>query len=200
MEDGYEQWGPHSDNRDPSREETTTDDTELAAAAAAAAAAQHSGVGDGEAVNDINSPSSTESASLLRLEPLPLYRDEPIVVPHTFDIMLGRGRGSSQHPGNQRFHLIVRMNIPRFQAASRTERTTLATEIVAQMKETGRFIRFNTRLQSWEVVDDRQAREKVDQAFRYHDRQIQNSYNGGGVAGSQSMEAMRRERHRNDKG
>jgi hypothetical protein len=102
-------------------------------------------------------------------------------VPHTlllvteagpFDVLLGRGRGTQQHEGNQRFQAIINENKDLYNTfRSRDKKTSTTRDIVNLIKtsgeEIGRFLKFDTTTRGWVEVDDEVARVKVAQALRY---------------------------------
>jgi hypothetical protein len=102
-------------------------------------------------------------------------------VPHTlllvteagpFDVLLGRGRGTQQHEGNQRFQAIINENKDLYNSfRSRDKKTSTTKDIVNLIKtsgeEIGRFLKFDTNSRGWVEVDDEVARVKVAQALRY---------------------------------
>jgi hypothetical protein len=89
---------------------------------------------------------------------------QPILVVALTDVIMGRGLGPRQHPGNRRYKLTVEMHRARYEAASsRPEKTFIADEIVAIVKQTGRFLKRDPDHNTWVEVDDMQARAKVGQ-------------------------------------
>jgi hypothetical protein len=89
---------------------------------------------------------------------------QPILVVETTDVIMGRGLGPRQHAGNCRYKITVEMHRARYEAASsRPEKTRIADEIVAIVKQTGRFLKRDTDSGAWIELDDMQARAKVGQ-------------------------------------
>jgi hypothetical protein len=89
---------------------------------------------------------------------------QPILVVALTDVIMGRGLGPRQHPGNRRYKLTVEMHRARYEAAgSRPEKTRIADEIVAIVKQTGRFLKRDPDNGTWVEVDEMQARAKVGQ-------------------------------------
>jgi hypothetical protein len=91
-----------------------------------------------------------------------------------FDVLLGRGRGTQQHEGNQRFQAIINKNKDLYNSfRSRDKKTSTTRDIVNLIKtsgeERGRFLKFDTTstIRGWVEVDDEVARVKVAQALRY---------------------------------
>jgi hypothetical protein len=90
-----------------------------------------------------------------------------------FDVLLGRGRGSQQHEGNQRFQSIINEKKDLYNSfQSRDEKTSTTRDIVNVIKtsgeEIGRFLKFDSATRGWVEVDDEVARVKVAQALRYN--------------------------------
>jgi hypothetical protein len=97
-----------------------------------------------------------------------------LIVMHAgpFDVLLGRGRGTQQHEGNQRFQAMINANKDLYNSfQSRDEKTSTTREIVQLIKtsgdEIGRFLKFDSATRGWVEVDDEVARVKVAQALRY---------------------------------
>jgi hypothetical protein len=89
-----------------------------------------------------------------------------------FDVLLGRGRRTQQHGGNQRFQAIINENKDLYNSfQSRDQKTSATRDIVNLVKssgrEIGRFLKFDSAIRGWVEVDDEVARVKVAQALRY---------------------------------
>lgn len=90
-----------------------------------------------------------------------------IVVPGTYDVLLGRGRPLQKHSGNLRYHHIIESYQGRYEKASKLEKTKLSKLIVQTMKnEGGRFLKQDDM--GWIEIDDEVARYKVSHTFRNH--------------------------------
>ena len=86
--------------------------------------------------------------------------------PSEADVLFGRGRGMSKHPGNARFRKIIDQHVPQYEKAGKYEKTSIAENIVRIIKESeGRFLRLG-KSGEWEHVSDEAARNKVSHAFR----------------------------------
>eukprot|EP00934_Nitzschia_sp_Nitz4_P006286 Nitzschia sp. Nitz4//scaffold99_size76975//4803//6306//NITZ4_005564-RA/size76975-snap-gene-0.4-mRNA-1//-1//CDS//3329560814//6276//frame0 len=106
-----------------------------------------------------------------------------VYLPTSNDILFGRGRPFQQHPGNLRFSLVIESLKPQYEELKRNEKTTMAENVVKQLKDGGsRFLRQGEGC--WEEVDDAVAREKVSQAFR--------SLRSGKVGSSSSTHSRKR--------
>jgi hypothetical protein len=95
--------------------------------------------------------------------------------PGRFDVLLGRGKKHSGHPGNERLQNVLDMNSVRYNATtSRNEKTAITQEIVQRIQTAcdprGRFVKFDKDANGWVEVDDATARIKVSHAIRYASR------------------------------
>jgi hypothetical protein len=96
-----------------------------------------------------------------------------IFAPNAQDVLLGRNKSALIHPGNLRYHELVRSNMDRYDAAGETkhERTAICHEIVLAVKEKGgRFLKQEDV--GWICIDDSTAKEKVSTAFRNRRKKI----------------------------
>lgn len=113
--------------------------------------------------------------SMSRVEDTHVNFDDVEVAVHTpekFDVLLGRGRWYSNHPGNRRLQILINMHLERYQVTkSRPEKTFLTNEILYMVKvcgrQPGRFLKFEAHRDGWVTVDDEIARIKISQAMRY---------------------------------
>ena len=84
-----------------------------------------------------------------------------ICPPRPFDVVCGRGRGNFQHPGNRRLLQLFQEYKHRYRAATKTQKTNIAKEIVKGIQSRGgRFLR-RTDEGEWLVVSDKEAFRKV---------------------------------------
>ena len=97
--------------------------------------------------------------------PLAAQRPRLVIGIGTNDIMMGRGLGPRNHPGNERYTMTVDTHRARYEAAtSRPEKTRIVDDIVQIIKQTGRFLkRVDNDADVWVEVDDTAARSKVGQ-------------------------------------
>jgi hypothetical protein len=107
--------------------------------------------------------SSDASSSLAR---------ETTETPCRFDVLLGRGKKYTGHPGNERLHTVVNMHSVRYSCAtSRHKKTAIIQEIVQIIQSTGepagRFLKYEKAAGGWVEVDVAVARIKVSQAIQY---------------------------------
>jgi hypothetical protein len=119
-----------------------------------------------DANDDQKLTASTDASSLAR---------ETTETPGCFDVLLGRGKTHTGHPGNERLHTVLRINCDRYSSAtSRHEKTAIIQEIVQSIHNEsnppGRFLKFDKDANGWVEVDDAAARIKVSQAIQYASR------------------------------
>ncbi len=83
-----------------------------------------------------------------------------------YDVILGRGRGSFNHPGNQNLIHVFRSNKVRYGNASKLQKTRIAREIVTSIqKKGGRFLKRHDD-DKWEVIANKDAYRKVCHGIR----------------------------------
>lgn len=88
------------------------------------------------------------------------------VTPTSLDVLFGRGK-VKEHPGNVKLHQLIEKRLSRYEVAEKWEKTVIAEEIVAIIKEPGgRFLRPRVNGDGWLEVDKEIAREKVSHTFR----------------------------------
>ena len=84
-----------------------------------------------------------------------------------YDVLLGRGVGTRNHPGNRRLQFLIETNIKRYEnAVSRTHIKQLKKEILNSIHENGRFIEYDNDSQMWVEVSSDFALQKIGQTFR----------------------------------
>jgi hypothetical protein len=104
-----------------------------------------------------------------------LARETTEESPGSFDVLLGRGKTHTGHPGNKRLQTVLSMHSVRYNATtSRKEKTAITQEIVqiihSESDPPGRFLKFDKDANGWVKVDDAWARIKVSHAIRYASR------------------------------
>ena len=147
--------------------------------------------------------------------------DRYVVVPGTFDVLLGRQTYARSHLGNVRFHHIVEEHMDQYeQATSKFEKTMIASitldtikngtpygtdsgattqpslvggqERQQQEKQEACGGRFlQQRDDGWIVVNDDVARDRVAHAFRNHRARGTTKAAGGGSGGAPSLARRR---------
>ena len=87
--------------------------------------------------------------------------------PEPTDVLLGRGRGHTHHPGNQKYLQKIDEYGSEYNAAQTYAETIRITqEIVNYINESGRFLRFDKAKCQWFEVDQETARRKASQDLR----------------------------------
>jgi len=90
-----------------------------------------------------------------------------IIVPGTFDVILGRGKPLQKYSGNLNYHYIIEGYHDRYEAAAKGKKAELAMEIVKKIQsQGGNFLKEDDA--GWVVIDDAAARSKVSHTFRNH--------------------------------
>lgn len=83
-----------------------------------------------------------------------------------YDVIMGRGRGNLNHPGNQNLINIFRLNKVRYGISSKLQKTRIAREIVATIhKQGGRFLKRHDD-DRWEIISNSYAYRKVCHGIR----------------------------------
>jgi hypothetical protein len=87
------------------------------------------------------------------------------IILSSIDVLFGRGKGNTNHPGNLRLHLIMDSQVARYESCDRREKTMIAQDVVKEVKSRGaRFLKQDNGI--WQEVDENVARAKVSHAFR----------------------------------
>lgn len=87
------------------------------------------------------------------------------------DVLLGRGRGYANHPGNIRFQSLVDEHADDYNATtSRFHKSRIVHKVVSGLQRSGRFLKYIEELEGWFEVDLETARVKASQALRYRFR------------------------------
>eukprot|EP00587_Corethron_hystrix_P000757 CAMPEP_0113306466 /NCGR_PEP_ID=MMETSP0010_2-20120614/5704_1 /TAXON_ID=216773 ORGANISM="Corethron hystrix, Strain 308" /NCGR_SAMPLE_ID=MMETSP0010_2 /ASSEMBLY_ACC=CAM_ASM_000155 /LENGTH=556 /DNA_ID=CAMNT_0000161135 /DNA_START=362 /DNA_END=2032 /DNA_ORIENTATION=- /assembly_acc=CAM_ASM_000155 len=92
-----------------------------------------------------------------------------IRIPHANDVLCGRGGGTNNHSGNERFRLLVASKKRQYLQSSKRDKPTVSKEIVAEIRTlnpSGRFLTKNNKTGLWDDIGDKKAREKTSQALR----------------------------------
>lgn len=83
-----------------------------------------------------------------------------------YDVLLGRGGATNNHPGNKHFRDQVSEHRKEYLTARKKEKIGIARRIVAIIQSNGgRFLK-RTPTDDWVEVDDKRAQEKTSQALR----------------------------------
>jgi hypothetical protein len=90
--------------------------------------------------------------------------------PNEYDVVLGRGKGKYNRPGNKRFRAIVQKSIPNYLTAKTKMGKTfifnsILDEVRSQDNGNARFVRYDTKI-GWVEMGDDQVRDKVGHVTR----------------------------------
>jgi hypothetical protein len=79
--------------------------------------------------------------------------DPPTIIePKKFDVLCGKSRECVSFEGTRRFRQLIEQYRVKYQdAKNKQERMEITKEIVSSVGQIGRFLKFNHRLQAWEV-------------------------------------------------
>ncbi|CAJ1936079.1 unnamed protein product [Cylindrotheca closterium] len=89
-----------------------------------------------------------------------------VVGPLSSDVLLGRGRGLQQHPGNIEFRIWMKAYREEYENAQRFKRYEVAADLKARYEAKGvRFLKKNDEDQ-WDYADANCVNEKIKQLFR----------------------------------
>ena len=93
-----------------------------------------------------------------------------VATPAPSDVICGRGRLCTEHPGNREFRKIVNSHLDSYaKADSKMEKSLLVSAIVNMVRRNspnGGFLKKNSKTGRYQAVSDRIAREKVGQMLR----------------------------------
>lgn len=100
----------------------------------------------------------------------PVIHYTAAIDPHENDVLYGRGKQHRNRPGNKRMKLLVDLHRDAYNKANRIAKTNMSNEIVNIIKfggeKSGRFLRFEKKVNGWVEVSDESAREKISHAMR----------------------------------
>jgi len=85
------------------------------------------------------------------------------------DVLLGRGKGPNNYIGNKRFRNLVSQYQPIYFESKRSDKLAIAksvSELVRQQEPAGRFLRWNSRTDTWVEVSEQDAIKKTAQLLR----------------------------------
>jgi hypothetical protein len=96
---------------------------------------------------------------------------EQAVVPLPMDVIFGRGQLQHSVPGNIRFHSLIELYMPRYNAATcKRHKSLVVNDIYHAVKATGRFLKMERGNTGYIEVDEAAGKEKIGQAIRYKQR------------------------------
>ncbi len=111
-------------------------------------------------------PPSTPSEPKQQSEP---KKDEFILVPGVYDVIMGRGRHNKKKPGNRKLNALLEAYQAEYEASDKFQKTVLSEVVVSKMIEDGsRFlVREGEKKHGiWVEVSLEKARDKVAHDFR----------------------------------
>lgn len=89
------------------------------------------------------------------------------IVLSNLDVLLGRGKKTTFHPGNKRFRKLVAKQKPRYSKSKRSIKTAITIQVMEAVRNYGgRFLQYCEESSSYIEVDDRTARRKCSQRLR----------------------------------
>ena len=105
------------------------------------------------------------------------YPTSNITNPGPHDILCGRGGGTNAHPGNIKFRRLVAVHKLRYLAVSKSDKPTVAREVVKEWRSLNPPGRFLAKMDEsndensdiptlWYDIGDKKAREKASQCLR----------------------------------
>jgi len=94
---------------------------------------------------------------------------EEIVRPGPHDVLVGRGGGSRDNPGNKRFRQLICTRKDEYKVAKQSQRPIIAQEIVTAWRAQappGRFLKQDENTKLWYDIGNVEAKLKTTQKFR----------------------------------
>ena len=94
--------------------------------------------------------------------------DKSKAKPGQRDVISGRGRTTSTHPGNRRFRSIVELHIDRYvKSLRRKEKKAIVQQIINDVRKSGaEFLQQDPKTKRWIPVKDKKVADKVGHALR----------------------------------
>jgi hypothetical protein len=101
-----------------------------------------------------------------QLPPPPSPKDEILHILED-DVLCGRGGETNHHPGNIKYRQLVKCYQPLYIISKRRDKPRIAQKIVLTVRQRGgRFLKKDTKSNTWRDVGNTKAREKTSQALR----------------------------------
>jgi hypothetical protein len=100
-------------------------------------------------------------------------RDASVLLPRNYapsnnDILCGRGKLYSKHPGNSKFSSVIRGSLQRYvDAPKRVDKSIVVASILIGLQEMGhRFVKHDKSTNQWFMLGDEPSHEKTGHAIR----------------------------------
>ena len=138
----------------------------------------------------IHLPSSRNKMDVSSL--LKDYPVKEIRTPHANDVLSGRGGGTNNHPGNEKFRELVHSKKVLYVNSSKREKALVSCAIVDFIRNQsppGRFLQRDEKSGLWYDIGDQKAREKTSQALREGAPDIRREISMGAAANALSIAA-----------
>lgn len=120
------------------------------------------------------------------------YPVKDIRTPHANDVLSGRGGGTNNHPGNEKFRELVHSKKVLYVNSSKREKALVSCAIVEYIRNqtpVGRFLQRDEKTGLWYDIGDQKAREKTSQALREGAPDIRREISMGAAANALSIAA-----------
>merc|ERR1719223_16552 len=105
-----------------------------------------------------------------------------INIPHPHDILVGRGNGANQHPGNVYFRELVQRFKYRYIHTPSSEKKFITKHIINEIGKRnppGRFLKQNPENDLWDTLEIDKTLEKTSQALRENAPELRKTFFGG---------------------
>jgi len=113
----------------------------------------------------VSTPHSSETSEHVADDNKSTFVKGPVTI-RQYDVILGRGRGSFNHPGNKNLIHVMRSNKARYGMASKNEKIQMARDIVTDIqRKGGRFLKRHDD-ETWEIISNKYAYIKVGHGIR----------------------------------
>ena len=114
-------------------------------------------------------PAISDSVPLIDNAEYQNYPLSRIPAPHANDVLCGRGGGTNNHAGNEKFRDLVNEKKRLYLNSSKREKPLVSKSIVESVRAqrpSGRFLQKDDKIGLWYDIGDQKAREKTSQALR----------------------------------
>ena len=121
------------------------------------------------------------NSTLLTTNPVQIVQ-KGISIPHPHDILVGRGNGANQHPGNVYFRELVQRFKYRYIHTPSSEKKFITKHIINEIRKRnppGRFLKQNPESDLWDTLEMDKTLEKTSQALRENAPELRKTFFGG---------------------